>query len=127
MSASSSATTARRDGLRHRLHLLKQRVRGILEQLGIAARQHDRDVATGAAAAILRLEGHAGIRDLRKLRRQVTLEHDGCALAVGPQHEKTTGAYFNGLKQARANEQAYDPEAQRKLRELSLKLAGLDG
>jgi NAD(P)-dependent dehydrogenase (short-subunit alcohol dehydrogenase family) len=49
------------------------------------------------------------------------------ALAVGSQHEKTTGAYFNGLKQARANEQAYDPEAQRKLRELSLRLTGLGG
>ena len=30
-------------------------------------------------------------------------------------------------RQARANEQAYDPEAQRKLRELSLRLTGLGG
>ena len=47
------------------------------------------------------------------------------ALAVGPQHEKSTGAYFNGLKQARPDNQAYDPEARKKLRELSLKLTGL--
>jgi NAD(P)-dependent dehydrogenase (short-subunit alcohol dehydrogenase family) len=49
------------------------------------------------------------------------------ALAVGPQHAKTTGAYFNGLKEARANAQAYDPAARKKLRELSLKLTGLSG
>jgi hypothetical protein len=33
--------------------------------------------------------------------------------------------YFNGLQEARANDQAYDPEARRGLRELSRQLAGL--
>jgi NAD(P)-dependent dehydrogenase (short-subunit alcohol dehydrogenase family) len=46
------------------------------------------------------------------------------ALVAGPQHAKTTGAYFNGRKEARANEQAYDLAARRTLRELSVKLTG---
>lgn len=49
------------------------------------------------------------------------------ALAVGPGHAKTTGAYFNGLKEARANDQAYDADARRRLRALSLGLTGLKG
>jgi NAD(P)-dependent dehydrogenase (short-subunit alcohol dehydrogenase family) len=36
-----------------------------------------------------------------------------------------TGRYFNGLNEARANDQAYDAEARRQLRELSAKLTGL--
>jgi NAD(P)-dependent dehydrogenase (short-subunit alcohol dehydrogenase family) len=49
------------------------------------------------------------------------------ALAVGPQHAKTTGKFFNGLREARANAQAYDLAARKKLRELSLNLTGLSG
>src|SRR5215472_1839022 len=39
--------------------------------------------------------------------------------------EEVAGRYFNGLREARANDQAYDPEARRQLRELSRQLAGL--
>jgi NAD(P)-dependent dehydrogenase (short-subunit alcohol dehydrogenase family) len=49
------------------------------------------------------------------------------ALAVGPQHAGTTGAYFNGLKEARALDQAYDKGARARLREISLRLTGLVG
>jgi NAD(P)-dependent dehydrogenase (short-subunit alcohol dehydrogenase family) len=48
------------------------------------------------------------------------------ALAVGPQHAATTARFFNGLKEARANEQAYDPAARKRLWELSRQLTGLD-
>jgi NAD(P)-dependent dehydrogenase (short-subunit alcohol dehydrogenase family) len=37
-----------------------------------------------------------------------------------------SGEYFNGQKPAKANAQAYDPAARAKLREISLKLTGLD-
>ena len=40
------------------------------------------------------------------------------ALAVGPQHAATTGKFFNGLKEARANEQAYDPAAKHTAHEI---------
>lgn len=34
-----------------------------------------------------------------------------------------TGRYFNGIREARAEDQAYDQEARRRLRELSEELA----
>ena len=46
-------------------------------------------------------------------------------LISAPAAETGTGRYFNGLDEARANDQAYDPEARRRLRELSGKLTGL--
>jgi NAD(P)-dependent dehydrogenase (short-subunit alcohol dehydrogenase family) len=46
-------------------------------------------------------------------------------LAASPQLEGKTGLYFDGLRQSRANAQAYDPAARARLRELSLKLCGL--
>jgi NAD(P)-dependent dehydrogenase (short-subunit alcohol dehydrogenase family) len=48
-------------------------------------------------------------------------------LAVSPALEGRSGLYFNVLREARANPQAYDAEARRRLRALSLELAGLDG
>jgi hypothetical protein len=36
-----------------------------------------------------------------------------------------SGLYFNGLREARADPQAYDAAARRKLRALSLELTGL--
>lgn len=45
-------------------------------------------------------------------------------LAVSPEMEGRTGLYFNVLQEARANPQAYDPDARAKLRELSLRLTG---
>lgn len=43
-------------------------------------------------------------------------------LAVSPKLEGRSGLYFNVLNEARANPQAYDAEARRKLRALSLEL-----
>jgi NAD(P)-dependent dehydrogenase (short-subunit alcohol dehydrogenase family) len=46
-------------------------------------------------------------------------------LAVSPALADRTGLYFNGQREARADPQAYDAAARRKLRELSLRLTGL--
>ena len=56
---------------------------------------------------------------------------DGAAailkLAVPPALEGRSGLYFNVQNEARANAQAYDAAARRKLRTLSLELTGLEG
>jgi NAD(P)-dependent dehydrogenase (short-subunit alcohol dehydrogenase family) len=46
-------------------------------------------------------------------------------LAIAPATEGRSGLYFNVLREARANAQAYDAKARAKLRALSLRLAGL--
>lgn len=46
-------------------------------------------------------------------------------LAVSPSVEGITGRYFNVQAEASAEAQAYDPQARKQLRELSLRLAGL--
>ena len=46
-------------------------------------------------------------------------------LAASPAVEGQTGIYFNGLREARAQAQAYDPDARRRLQALSLELTGL--
>jgi NAD(P)-dependent dehydrogenase (short-subunit alcohol dehydrogenase family) len=46
-------------------------------------------------------------------------------LAVSGELEGHTGEYFDGLRPARANAQAYDPEARRRLAEVSAQLTGL--
>lgn len=46
-------------------------------------------------------------------------------LAISPALEGRTGLYFNGLREARAQAQAYDAEARRRLRAISLELTGL--
>jgi NAD(P)-dependent dehydrogenase (short-subunit alcohol dehydrogenase family) len=43
-------------------------------------------------------------------------------LVADPALDGVTGAYFNGTREARADEQAYDPAARRALRELSERL-----
>jgi NAD(P)-dependent dehydrogenase (short-subunit alcohol dehydrogenase family) len=48
-------------------------------------------------------------------------------LAVSPALDGKSGLYFNVLREARADPQAYDAEARRRLRALSLKLVGLEG
>jgi NAD(P)-dependent dehydrogenase (short-subunit alcohol dehydrogenase family) len=45
-------------------------------------------------------------------------------LVADPALEGVTGAYFNGTREARADPQAYDRNARRRLRELSAQLAG---
>src|SRR3954451_6552549 len=46
-------------------------------------------------------------------------------LATSPAVAGRTGLYFNGLREARAQAQAYDPDARRRLQALSLELTGL--
>jgi hypothetical protein len=46
-------------------------------------------------------------------------------LAVSPALAGRTGLYFNGQREARADPQAYDADARRRLHELSVKLTGL--
>ena len=48
-------------------------------------------------------------------------------LAISPDLDGVTGRYFNGLREARALEQAYDPEARRRLWAISEQLCGLAG
>ena len=47
-------------------------------------------------------------------------------LAVSPELADRSGEYFEGVRPARANAQAYDPQARRRLAEVSARLAGLD-
>jgi NAD(P)-dependent dehydrogenase (short-subunit alcohol dehydrogenase family) len=46
-------------------------------------------------------------------------------LAAGPALAGRSGLYFNGLREARADRQAYDADARARLRALSLELTGL--
>jgi NAD(P)-dependent dehydrogenase (short-subunit alcohol dehydrogenase family) len=46
-------------------------------------------------------------------------------LAVSPELEGKSGLYFNGLREAHADAQAYDGDARRRLRALSVELTGL--
>ena len=45
-------------------------------------------------------------------------------LAASPALDGRSGLYFNGLREARANAQAYDDEARQRLKAISLELAG---
>src|SRR5215475_235519 len=57
-----------------------------------------------------------------------TVEQGGKAilhLVSGDDVAGKSGLFFNGMNEMKANAQAYDAEARRKLRELSLKLTGL--
>jgi NAD(P)-dependent dehydrogenase (short-subunit alcohol dehydrogenase family) len=46
-------------------------------------------------------------------------------LAVSPELEERSGLYFNGLRESRADAQAYDADARQRLKALSMELAGL--
>jgi len=57
-----------------------------------------------------------------------TVEEGGEAvmhLVASPVLEGQSGLYFSGLRQQRANAQAYDPSARRRLRALSFELVGM--
>ena len=57
-----------------------------------------------------------------------TVEQGGEAilhLAVGDDMAGKSGLFFDGLREAKANAQAYDAAAREKLRKLSLELTGL--
>jgi NAD(P)-dependent dehydrogenase (short-subunit alcohol dehydrogenase family) len=47
-------------------------------------------------------------------------------LAVSPELDGCTGEYFDGMHAARANAQAYDSQARRRLAEVSARLTGLE-
>jgi NAD(P)-dependent dehydrogenase (short-subunit alcohol dehydrogenase family) len=46
-------------------------------------------------------------------------------LALSPSLERRSGLYFNGLREARANAQAYDAKARERLRDISHELTGV--
>src|SRR6266536_1616592 len=48
-------------------------------------------------------------------------------LITAPELDQISGRYFNGLREARAESQAYDRQARRHLRQLSEQLTGLTG
>ena len=48
-------------------------------------------------------------------------------LITAPKLDQVTGRYFNGLREARAESQAYDRQARHQLRQLSEQLTGLTG
>jgi NAD(P)-dependent dehydrogenase (short-subunit alcohol dehydrogenase family) len=48
-------------------------------------------------------------------------------LITAPELDQVTGRYYNGLREARAESQAYDRQARRQLRQLSEQLTGLTG
>src|SRR2546430_1069728 len=48
-------------------------------------------------------------------------------LITAPELEQVTGRYYNGLREARAESQAYDRQARRQLRQLSERLTDLPG
>ncbi len=57
-----------------------------------------------------------------------TVEQGGAAilhLAAGDDVAGKSGLFFNGMREAQANPQAYDDAARRRLRALSLELTGL--
>ena len=57
-----------------------------------------------------------------------TVEEGGAAimqLVASPALEGKSGRYFSGLSEQRANAQAYDPAARRRLRALSFELVGM--
>ena len=57
-----------------------------------------------------------------------TFEQGGEAilqLVASPALEGRSGLYFSGLSEARADAQAYDPAARRRLRRLSFELVGM--
>jgi NAD(P)-dependent dehydrogenase (short-subunit alcohol dehydrogenase family) len=59
-----------------------------------------------------------------------TVEEGGRAilhLATGDDVAGKTGLFFNGMRESKANPQAYDEAARRRLRKLSLELTGLAG
>jgi NAD(P)-dependent dehydrogenase (short-subunit alcohol dehydrogenase family) len=66
----------------------------------------------------------AGVRPITPLERGVRAS---LRLAVAPELNGVTGRYFDGTGESAAHPQAYDPEARRRLRELSERLVATAG
>ncbi len=65
---------------------------------------------------------------LSGVRPMSTVDEGGKAiheLVASPALEARTGLYFSGRQEARADAQAYDPTARKRLRALSFELAGM--
>ena len=77
--------------------------------------------ATFMPTKIVTADGHLPIDDL-ETGVSATLR-----LAVGADVEGVTGRYYERLLEARADPQAYDPEARRRLWDLTLELTGAPG
>ena len=75
--------------------------------------------ATYMPTKMVRAAGTAPVSDLADGVRATS------RLIADPDLEGVTGRYFNGVSEARANGQAYDEAARRRLRELSDRLTGL--
>jgi NAD(P)-dependent dehydrogenase (short-subunit alcohol dehydrogenase family) len=98
----------------------------ILFTIDLAEELRDRDVtvnclhpATYMDTTMVRLSGNRPIS---------TVEEGGDAilqLIRSPALEGRSGLHFNGLRESRANAQAYDAEARKRLRALSFELVGL--
>jgi NAD(P)-dependent dehydrogenase (short-subunit alcohol dehydrogenase family) len=79
-----------------------------------------------ALAADLAREGATVLVHGRdRARIAATVAEATLRLITAPPEQTGTGRYFNGLAESRANDQAYDAEARRRLRTLSASLAGL--
>jgi NAD(P)-dependent dehydrogenase (short-subunit alcohol dehydrogenase family) len=70
------------------------------------------------------------VLESRYFGRPLTTVEEGAEaveyLAASPGLEGVSGEYFNGTQKARANAQAYDEKVRKKVREVSMKLAGLE-
>jgi NAD(P)-dependent dehydrogenase (short-subunit alcohol dehydrogenase family) len=75
--------------------------------------------ATFMPTKMVRAAGTAPVSDLADGVRATT------RLVADPELDGVTGRYFNGVREARANGQAYEEAARRQLRELSDRLTGL--
>ena len=67
----------------------------------------------------------AMVRRLGATPRATIAEGADAVMQVVDSEEYESGQYFSGLRPTRANDQAYDPEARARLRELSQRLTGL--
>jgi len=64
----------------------------------------------------------AGVKPITPVEEGVEATY---RLAVSPEVEGQTGVFFNQQTLSKANAQAYDETARRRLRDLSLRLSGL--
>ena len=75
-------------------------------------------LATYMDTSLVRRAGVRPLSTVEKARGRSSISHI-------PAVEGQTGLYFNGLHEAKAQAQAYDPDARRQLQALSLELTGL--
>lgn len=92
----------------------------IMLTVDLAAELHDRDVTVNALHPATFMDTTM-VQDA-EIRALSTVEEGAAAslrLIIGAASETLTGCYFNGQRKARANDQAYDTQARRRLRQIS--------